>query len=501
MDFTPAARLYFKSIDRTSMSAALDPERTQRTLLKDLIYNARSTEWGVANRYRDITGYDYFRTAVPLSAYEDLRPLIDRMLRGEKNILWPGRVSRFAQSSGTSDGKSKYIPLTGRSLKRCHYRGGSAVVARYLALYPDSRLFSGRSFILGGSYANELHTGRNVRIGDLSASLINCINPIANLFRSPSKQIALMEDWTGKLPRLVEATANRNITNISGVPSWFFTVLQKILRHTGASEIHEVWPSLEVFFHGGISFAPYREQYDSIIDPARMRYMETYNASEGFFALQTDPTDRAMMLLADTDVFYEFIPLDKLDDRTAAIPLWEVETGKTYALAISSGNGLWRYLIGDTVRIERTSPVKITIAGRTRSFINTFGEELMVHNADAAIAATCRQTGASVSDYTAAPVYARNGHRGRHEWMIEFNVQPADIDDFTRILDANLQKENSDYQAKRSGDIFLAPPTVTALPHGTFDRWLAATGKLGGQRKVPRLKNDRSVIDDLKQYI
>ncbi len=440
-----------------------------------------------------------FRRRFPGVRYEDIRDDIMRMVAGGRDILWPGICRRYAQSSGTSDGKSKYIPVTDDSLRLNHYAGGRDVVAHYLGLYPDSRIFSGKSFILGGSYANELSGLRaGVRVGDLSANLIDNINPVANLFRIPSKDIALMSDWHEKLPALVKASLRENVTNISGVPSWFMTVIREVIATAGATTVHDVWPRLEVFFHGGISFEPYREQYRRLTDPSKMRYLETYNASEGFFAVQSTREPGSMLLLLDAGVFYEFVPLDRLDDPTAeALPSWQVEPGKTYALVITAPNGLWRYMIGDTVTVVSVDPLKIAIAGRTKHFINAFGEEVMVHNTDAAIADACSHTGASAANYTAAPVYDDGGHRGHHQWLIEWVTPPADREDFADRLDTALCAVNSDYQAKRSGNIFLDRLTVTDAPAGLFDRWLESTGKLGGQRKVPRLCNDRHIIEQM----
>lgn len=467
-----------------------------------MVNAAHSTLWGEQHHFSSIKSYEDFLRQVPVTPYEDIRPLVNRMIDGERDILWRGRVTHFAQSSGTSDGKSKYIPITDESFSRCHYQGATDVVAHYLHLYPDSRIFAGKGFILGGSYANELSLKPGVVVGDLSANLIDNINPIVNLVRVPNKRIALMEDWEKKLPALIEASIGENVTNLSGVPSWFLTVLKGALERTGASNIHEIWPNLEVFFHGGISFEPYREQYRRITDPSKMRYLETYNASEGFFAVQNDIADRAMLLLLDIGVFYEFLPLDQVDDPDAQpLPIWKVEQGKTYALIITVCNGLWRYPIGDTVRIESINPVKITITGRTKHFINAFGEELMVHNADAAIAKACAEMGCDVANYTAAPVFAGDHSRGRHEWLIEFNRRPADIETFADRLDTLLQQENSDYQAKRFKGIFLDRLTIVEAPAGLFDRWLASTGKLGGQRKVPRLCNSRKFIDPMLSLI
>lgn len=500
MNLTKIIRPYFLKRVRQFSQASTSVEATQRRVLQLLITSARDTLWGQTHGYDSIKSYETFIQKVAVTPYEEIRLLVMRMIAGEKDILWPGRTLRFAQSSGTSDGKSKYIPITADSLKLNHYRGGADVVCHYLNLYPDSQMFGGKNFILGGSFANELDlpTGSCVKVGDLSANLIEAINPLANLARIPDKKTALMADWHQKLPALVNAALHADVRTISGVPSWFLTVLTHVLEAAGATEIHQVWPNLEVFFHGGISFVPYREQYNRIIDHARMRYLETYNASEGFFAVQDTRESSAMALIIDAGVFYEFIPLD--DPTAAPLPAWEVEQGKIYALLITSCNGLWRYPIGDTVKIESTSPLRITIAGRTKHYINAFGEEVMVHNTDAALAKACTAHSCHVANYTVAPVYTAEGQRGHHQWLIEFSQQPADIDAFATTLDQMLAQENSDYQAKRSGDIFLAQLTITEATPGLFDRWLESTGKLGGQRKVPRLSNDRKIIEAMLSF-
>lgn len=474
-----------------------DPEPQQRALLAWLVDKARNTRWGHSHGYNSIATYEEYRRAVPVTPYERLRPLVMEMVAGGRNILWPGLTRRFAQSSGTSDGKSKYIPITPDSLRLSHYRGGADVVAHYLNLYPDSRLFSGKSFILGGSFANELQlpAGSRAKVGDLSATLIDCINPLANLVRIPDKRVALMADWKEKLPALARASVHANVTNISGVPSWFHTVLREVMSLGGADCIHSLWPNLEVFFHGGISMEPYRDLYASITDTDRMRYLESYNASEGFFAVQDRREPGAMLLIMDAGTFFEFLPIDSADAQPVAA--WEVEQGRVYSLIISSCNGLWRYPIGDTVRIEAVRPLRISIAGRTKHFINAFGEEVMVYNTDAALATACRLTGARALNYTAAPVYTSGNSHGRHQWLIEFERLPVDLNEFARILDEALQQENSDYQAKRTGSIFLDPLSIEVARPGLFDRWLASTGKLGGQRKVPRLANDRHLIEPL----
>ncbi|MDE6135308.1 MAG: GH3 auxin-responsive promoter family protein [Muribaculaceae bacterium] len=502
-NFTPLLRPYFARIAAGSRHWS-DPEgveRVQRRLLSRLMATAAGTDMGRRHDFASLASYEDFASTVPVTTYEDIRPDVMRMLHGERDVLWPGRCRRFAQSSGTSGGKSKYIPVTSDALRRNHYAGAAMSVAFYLGAHSRSSLFGGKAFILGGSFANEL-TGlpAGTRVGDLSANLIADINPAVNLVRVPDKRTALLADWHEKLPRLVEASLRQNITNISGVPSWFLTVLRSVVERAGASTIHDVWPGLEVFFHGGISFGPYREQYAAITDPERMRYHECYNASEGFFAVQDTARGGSMRLLADCGVFFEFIPLDHLGERMpqGALPAWKVEPGRTYALAVTSCNGLWRHVIGDTVRIESVEPLRITVAGRTNSFINTFGEELMVWNAEAAIAAACHATGAEVADYTAAPVYTTRSRKGRHQWLIEWTLPPACGNEaFADILDAELQKVNSDYQAKRAGDIFLDRLILTQASPGLFDRWLESTGRLGGQRKIPRLANDRQLMDRL----
>lgn len=497
IDFTPLSRPLFARIYESEQRERRDVERSQRATLRKLLHAGSKTAYGRGKGLSPSDSYAGFASKVEPASYEAFRPWVERMLRGEKDILWPGACRRFAQSSGTSGGKSKYIPLPGASLHGCHYAGAAYSLASYLHYYPGSRVFGGKNFILGGSYANEL-TGLSsgVRVGDLSASLIDRINPLVNLFRIPDKDTALLPDWEVKLPLLAAVAAKADVRSISGVPSWFLAVLKQILELTGASDIHQVWPSLEVFFHGGIAFGPYRGQYDKITDPARMRYWENYNASEGFFAVQERPGSPEMGLLMTADVFYEFIPVDT--PSSAPLPAWEVSPGEIYELVITSSNGLWRYRLGDTVKVCSISPLTITIAGRTKCFINAFGEELMVYDAEAAMSRTVAMTGAEVVDYTAAPVYAGDHTRGRHQWLVEFSRIPAcGLPEFSRILDGELQKENSDYQAKRAGGIFLDPLEIIPARPGVFNRWLAATGKLGGQRKVPRLSNDRELIETL----
>jgi len=498
IDITPLLRNHF--LDRLQQHVRYidHADAVQQGELVRLVEKASLTRIGRKYDFSSIRTYRQFASTLPLFSYENLQPHIMRMVNGTKDELWPGRCMNFAQSSGTSDGRSKYIPITRESFRWNHYQGSSDVVSHYLNLNPSSRIFSGKAFILGGSFANNLSLKPGVRVGDLSANLIECMNPLANLARIPNRKIALMEDWTEKLPLLVEASIGENVTNLSGVPSWFLVVLREVLKKTGKTCLHEVWPNLEVFFHGGIAFEPYRQQYEAICDMSKMHFLDTYNASEGFFAVQSDWSSRAMLLLLDVGVFYEFLPVEESESETPEVyPIWEIEQGRTYELIITAANGLWRYRLGDTVKIEQLNPVKITIAGRTRSFINAFGEELMVHNADHAITLAAQETEAEVLNYTAAPVYSISGQSGHHQWLIEFAREPQDKERFMQLLDQHLREVNSDYDAKRTGDIFLLAPSLVIAPNGLFDRWLASTGKLGGQRKVPRLSNNRDIIDQM----
>lgn len=499
MDFTPIARYILSSRARRTQLWTDRIEQIQREQLNRLLRKAEKTEIGRQHGFSDILAsadaLEEYRREVPMVEYDDIRPMAMRMVEGEKDVLWPGQCTRFAQSSGTSGGKSKFVPITDDCLRLNHYPGTSDVVAHYIRMNPHSRIFSGKSLILGGSFANELNIRKDVKVGDLSATLIDRMPKLVDMVRVPEKRIALMEDWSEKLPALSAAAASSNITNISGVPSWFLTVLKEVCRIKGVDKISDVWPNLEVFFHGGIDFRPYRKEYEALTDGAKMHFMETYNASEGFFAFQNDFSDPGMLLILDGAVFYEFEPLDGGRPLTA----WEVEVGKTYELLISASNGLWRYRLGDTVTVTSARPLKIRIAGRTRSFINAFGEEVMEDNANRAIEAACKATGAAIANYTAGPYYAHSNRRGHHQWLIEWNRLPDSMEKFSEVLDSTLQEVNSDYQAKRAHTIFLDPPEVITARKGLFDDWLASAGnrKLGGQRKVPRLSNNRLLLDQL----
>lgn len=491
--------------ERTERWATQGPE-VQERVLRSLLRRASMTWMGFRHDFNSIARsgdvIGRYAADVPPVEYEDIRQTVMRMVRGEKSLLWPGVCRDFAQSSGTSGGKSKFIPITDDSLYRTHYPGAAYTVALYLHNNPASRMFCGKGFILGGSFANELDLADSrVHVGDLSATMIRRCPPMANLVRIPCKRIALMEDWSVKLPLLVNKSMKTNITNLSGVPSWFLAVIKRILEERNTDNIHNVWPNLEVFFHGGISFEPYREIYKAITDPGKMHFVETYNASEGFFAVQDRLDSKSMLLILDNDIYYEFIPFG--GTTADAVGIGGVEQGRVYELMITSSNGLWRYRLGDTVRIESTAPVRISIAGRTKCYINAFGEELMEDNAEKGLAEACLRNECTVSDYTVAPVFADRGHRGRHQWIVEWDQAPNDMDAFARDLDASLRRINSDYDAKRSGEYFLDGPEVISVPKGTFQNWLQSVGtrKLGGQRKVPRLSNDRGIADRILEMV
>ena len=497
MNLTSIARPLFLKRVREIAKYASDAEGIQRNLLKRLVGKAESTEWGIRHNYSAISDYEQFARTVSVQDYESLKGYIDRMRHGEKDVLWKGRCKWYAKSSGTTNDKSKFIPVTEDGLQRAHYKGGFDTVAQYLANNPSSRFLSGKGLILGGSHAPNYNVAGSL-VGDLSAILIENCSPFVNMLRVPGKDIALLSDFEEKMDRIARATSGMKITNISGVPSWMMAVLKHMLDITGKSSVDEIWPDLEVFFHGGVAFTPYREQYHQIIRNSNMKYMETYNASEGFFAMQNDPADPAMLLMIDYDVFYEFIPFEDLDSpNPSVLPLWEVEVGKTYAMLISTSCGLWRYMIGDTVRFTGKDPYKIVISGRTKHFINAFGEELVVDNAEKGLVKACAETGAQVREYTAAPVFMNADAKCCHQWLIEFTKAPASVDEFAAILDKELQHINSDYEAKRYKNKTMQQLEIVVARENLFNDWLKSKGKLGGQHKVPRLSNNRQHIDEL----
>lgn len=467
-------------------------EALQRAVLDHLIHTAKDTEYGRNHAFTSIKGYNDFISQVPVNTYEELKGDIDRMRQGEVDILWPGRVKWYAKSSGTTNDKSKFIPVSPEGLQKIHYAGGRDSVAIYLRNNPKSRMFDGKGLILGGSHAPNYNLPDSL-VGDLSAILIENINPLVNLVRVPKKETALLSDFEVKRERIAKEAMTKNVTNISGVPSWMLSVLTCMMEMTGKTHLEEVWPNIEVFFHGGVAFTPYREQYKRLITSPNMHYMETYNASEGFFGIQDDSDDKSMLLMLDYGVFYEFIPMDGGDP----VPLWGVEKGRNYAMVISTSCGLWRYEIGDTIQFTSTNPYKFIISGRTKHFINAFGEELIVDNAEQGLAYACEQTGAEVLEYTAAPVFMDANAKCRHQWLIEFSKQPSDLQQFATLLDRRLQEINSDYEAKRYKDITLQHLEIIEARPGLFNDWLKLRGKLGGQHKVPRLSNSRETIEQL----
>jgi len=497
MSLTSIAGRFFLSRQRELERQLTGAEALQKEVLRYLVARAMNTKYGREHFFSKIKDYESFAANVPVNTYEELKADIDRMRHGERDVLWPGRVRWFAKSSGTTNDKSKYIPVSADGLRNIHYAGGKDAVAFYLMSNPKSRIFDGRSLILGGSHASNYGAADSL-VGDLSAILIENINPLANLVRVPCKDTALLSDFEVKRDRIARETMNKNVTNISGVPSWMLSVLTRVMELTGKEHLEEVWPGLEVFFHGGVAFTPYRGQYSRLITSPSMHYMETYNASEGFFGLQNDLADPAMLLMADYGVFYEFIPMDEFGTGSpAVVPLWGVETGRNYAMLISTSCGLWRYVIGDTVRFTSRSPYKFVITGRTKHFINAFGEELIVDNAEKGLAAACAATGAEVLEYTAAPVFMDASARCRHQWLIEFSRSPDSLEAFAAALDTALQQINSDYEAKRCKDITLQHLEVITARRGLFNDWLKMKGKLGGQHKVPRLSNSRAIMEEM----
>lgn len=474
------------------------PHDVQGEWFRKLIISARDTEWGRKYDYKSIRTPEQFRERVPLSEYNDLKPYINRLRKGEQNILWPSDVKWFAKSSGTTSDKSKFIPVSEEALEECHFKGGKDLLSIYCNNNPDSQIFNGKALALGGSIIKDNEHSEAFH-GDVSAIIMENLPFWVELIRTPEISVALMNEWESKIERIAMITKNEDVTNISGVPSWTLLLLKRIMEITGKKSIGEVWPNLELFIHGGVNFSPYREQFGKIAPPG-MKYLETYNASEGFFGIQDLSTPGEMLLMLDYGIYYEFMPLSEYDVPTdKTLSLDQVETDVNYALIISTNAGLWRYMIGDTIQFTSLDPYRIRITGRTTSFINAFGEELIIDNAEKAIAMACEKASATITDYTAAPVYFDDHTNAAHEWLIEFETPPDNLDYFTEILDNALKALNSDYEAKRYHNMILRQPIIQKLPSGTFYRWLKERGKLGGQNKVPRLSNDRKYLDDIKE--
>lgn len=473
------------------------PHEVQEELLMNLIRRAENTVIGAQYDFSSITSYATFSERVPVSSYEDLQPLIERTRQGEQNVFWDAPIKWFAKSSGTTNAKSKFIPVSNDALEDCHYKGSKDLLCLYLNNNEDSELFLGKSLRLGGS--SQIYEDKETLFGDLSAILIENMPIWAEFSSTPSNKISLMSEWETKLTAIINETKNENVTSFAGVPSWMLVLMNRMLEETGKGNLLEVWPNLEVYFHGGVSFEPYREQYQKLLPKSDFKYYEIYNASEGFFAIQDLNDSSDLLLMLDYGIFYEFIPMDTFGTpNQKIIRLDDVELFKNYAVVITTNSGLWRYLIGDTVRFTSLNPYRIRVSGRTKHHINVFGEELMVENTDQAIAKACQLTQTEVVDYTVAPIFMDGKEKGAHEWMIEFKQNPKDINQFQTVLDDTLQSLNSDYEAKRYNNMTLNPLVINlARPHLFYD-WLKDRDKLGGQHKIPRLSNQREYLEQLK---
>jgi len=471
------------------------PHQVQFECFINLIQTAEETEWGQRYDYQSIEEVKSFRERVPINSYHDLQPFFERMRKGEEDILWPGSIKWFAKSSGTTSSKSKYIPVSNEALDDCHYKGGKDLLAVYHEAFPEAEFLSGKTIGVAGSVQQD--ENGEAYTGDLSAILMSNLPIWAHITKAPKLAIVVMNEWEEKLEKIVEHTIDEDIRSISGVPSWMLVILRRALEVSGKKNVKDLWPNFELVVHGGVSFAPYRKQFEAVCGPD-VNFQEVYNASEGFIAMQDDFESDDMLLMLDYGIFYEFLPMDQLRvKKPQAIGLEDVELGKTYALVISTNAGLWRYLIGDTIVFTSLNPFRIKINGRTKSFINAVGEELVVENADQAILHACKHTQAIISEYTAAPIYFTEGEKAAHEWLIEFDTEPKDIGVFNEYLDNALKMLNSDYEAKRYRGMILKEPIIRSLPKGSFLKWLAANNRLGGQYKVPRLSNDRKIVDEI----
>jgi len=476
-----------------------DPVTTQFTVWQDLISSGQYTDFGRLFHFSEIQSLQDYKEKVPIQDYESLKPYIERMMQGEENVLWNTPVNWFAKSSGTTSDKSKFIPVSEESLKENHFKASKDVLSLYYVSHPESDLLTGKSLVIGGSHQIS-NINEDVHYGDLSAVVLQNSPFWSNWIRIPDLSIALMDEWESKIEKLAYTTIRENVTSMAGVPTWLIVLLRRIIEITGKSTISEVWPSLELYLHGGVSFVPYKQQFEKLIGKP-INYLEMYNASEGFFAAQDDIAKEGMLLMCDHGIFYEFMPVSEFGGEQKTIQLNEVETGKNYALVITTNGGLWRYLVGDTVQFTSIHPFRIKVSGRLKHYMNAFGEEVIVDNTDKAIAIASEKTNTTVNDYTAAPVYFSDSNNGAHEWLIEFDKEPKDLLLFTSELDSALKTINSDYEAKRHKDIALRMPLVKPVPKNTFSSWLESKGKLGGQHKVPRLSNDRKFLEEIVLFI
>lgn len=472
------------------------PIDVQNELLLKLVSAAKNTEFGKQQNFASIKNYSDFANNIPIQRYESIEPLIERCRKGEQNLFWPTPIRWFAKSSGTTNAKSKFIPVSDEALEYCHMKAGKDMLCLYINNNEDTKLFTGKGLRLGGS--SEVYKDNNTYFGDLSAIIIENMPFWADFSSAPSQEVALMSEWESKMEAIIDETINEDITSLAGVPSWMLVLLNRILERTGKQNILEVWPNLEVYFHGGVNFNPYREQYKKLIPKKDFKYYETYNASEGFFAIQDRNNSKELLLMLDYGIFYEFIPMDSYKgENSKAIPLSEVKKDIDYGLVISTNGGLWRYLIGDTVRFTSLNPYRIKITGRTKHYINVFGEELNIENVEDALKLSCKKTDALIIDYTVGPIFMKEKQNGGHEWIIEFKKEPQNMNYFTEILDNALKSINSDYEAKRYNNMTLAMPKVHVAKKGLFYSWLKNKGKLGGQHKVPRLSNSRNFVEEL----
>jgi phenylacetate-coenzyme A ligase PaaK-like adenylate-forming protein len=476
------------------------PVDVQLEWMNSLVRDASDTAYGKQFQFSEISSYDQFRNQIPLNDYESLKPLIDRTRRGEQNLLWHSDIRWFAKSSGTTD-KSKFLPVSEESLDGCHYNAGRDMVTLWCYNHAETQLFTGKNLALGGSFKTDQFGEYNSFHGDVSAIIIQNLPMWADYFRAPDVSIALMDEWEAKLEKIALSMMDENVTSIAGVPSWMLVLLKRILEKKKVQSIREVWPNLEVYFHGGVSFTPYKEQFRELFGNTKTEFMQLYNASEGFFGIQDQANSDEMLLMLDYGIFYEFIDAKYLGTggfENKTICLDEVERGIDYAMIITTNAGLWRYQLGDVIHFTSTNPYRFKISGRTRQHINVFGEELMVHNTDEALALACEKTHARINEYTVAPVFMGN-QAGAHEWLIEFEKEPNNFDFFVAQLDEALKKLNSDYEAKRYNNYVLHAPIIHRLQPESFYRWLKANNKLGGQYKVPRLSNDRKVLEEIQK--
>ncbi len=479
------------------------PLEVQDELFGNLIQKGRFSSFGEKYEFSSIRTWEDFKERVPIHSYEDLFPYIERIMRGEQQVLWPTDITWFAKSSGTTNARSKFIPVSTQSLEDCHFKGGKDLIAIYINNYPDSKMFDGKGLAIGGSHQiNEFDPSSNSYYGDVSAVIMKNLPIWAQFIRTPSLDIALMDEWEAKIEKMARITMEQNVTSLSGVPTWTILLIQRIMELKGTNNILDVWPHLEVFFHGAVAFEPYRELFKKLIPSPDMRYVETYNASEGFFGIQDQRDSNELLLMLDYGIFYEFVPFEEVHlEHPKTVQLADVEIGKNYAMIITTNAGLWRYNIGDTVVFTSKSPYRIKISGRTKHFINAFGEELIIENAESAITHACACTSAMIENFTAAPVFFDDSQNGRHEWIIEFRQSPNNMADFIRHLDEKLREINSDYDAKRYKDMALHPPLVHVVEPGTFYNWMKSRNKLGGQNKVPRLSNSREYVNSILQMV